>query len=122
MDHRARLKTVEQYLGAKRFDAALFTHSANVRYLCGFTGSSGVLALAQDEWGFFTDGRYTEQAKAEVVGARVRAKAKAPVLQATEWLRTRFQRPRQARIALEADNITLATQARVRSEQENFRG
>jgi Xaa-Pro aminopeptidase len=117
MDHRARLKTIEQYLSANRLDAVLITHLANIRYLCGFTGSSGVLGFAHGEWAFFTDGRYTEQAKSEVVGARMRAKAKAPILQAAEWLAKRFRPAKQsARVAVEAENITLATQSRIKSE------
>lgn len=117
MDHAARLSSVEKYLDASHLDAALVTHLANVRYLCGFAGSSGVLAFAQGEWAFFTDGRYTEQARSEVTGARVRVSAKAPIMHAAQWLASRFKRSKQVlRIAIEAEHITLATESRIRSE------
>lgn len=123
MNHRARLKAVEQYLAANRFNAALISHLANVRYLCGFTGSSGVLAFARGEWVFFTDGRYTEQAKSEVVGAKILVKAKAPIVCAAQWLTTRLRRGRQAaRIAIEAENVTLAARSRIESELNSVLG
>ena len=42
--------------------------SPDVRYLTGFTGSSGAVALAGGRAALFTDGRYTTQAKAEAAG------------------------------------------------------
>ncbi len=48
-------------------DGLLVTTLVNVRYLTGFTGSNGVLILAADGAGtFLTDGRYRDQATAEV--------------------------------------------------------
>ena len=52
-------------------DALLVAHPADVRYLCGFTGSSGVLILHRGRAKLYTDGRYTAQAAAEAVGTRV---------------------------------------------------
>lgn len=81
MDYRGRQRRVAQVLDARRLDALLVTHLPNVRYLCGFTGSAGVLLVANGRFTFFTDGRYREQARAEVQGARV-AVPKGPVLDA----------------------------------------
>jgi len=76
-----------------------------------------VLAFAHGDWGFFTDGRYTEQAKSEVVGARIRVRAKAPIVQAAQWLATRLRHAKTAaRVAIESDYVTLATQSRIKSE------
>jgi Xaa-Pro aminopeptidase len=47
-------------------DAFLITRLPNVRYLTGFSGSNGQLLLSADGGVFFTDGRYTEQARHEV--------------------------------------------------------
>jgi Xaa-Pro aminopeptidase len=47
-------------------DALLVSNPPNVRYLTGFTGSSGILALTDTERVLFTDFRYREQAEAEV--------------------------------------------------------
>jgi Xaa-Pro aminopeptidase len=72
MDYRNRQQRLLQSPEGAKCDAFLATHLPNVRYLCGFSGSSGVLVLAASGSVFFTDGRYTEQARAEVVGARVK--------------------------------------------------
>ena len=58
-------------LAGCRLDAAVFCARENLRYLCGFTGSDGVLLLAGDRVQFFTDSRYTTQARGQVVAGRV---------------------------------------------------
>jgi Xaa-Pro aminopeptidase len=67
-------------------DALLVTHPADVRYLCGFTGSSGALALVGGRAVLFTDGRYTSQAKAEAPGTRVVIAKKPAMIAACEWV------------------------------------
>lgn len=52
-------------------NALLVTHLPDLRYLTGFTGSSGVLVLHGGKGILYTDGRYTVQAKAEAVGTKV---------------------------------------------------
>ena len=52
-------------------DALLITHLPDLRYLSGFTGSSGVLVLHRGRATLYTDGRYTVQAKAEATGTKV---------------------------------------------------
>jgi len=81
MDYRGRQRRVAQALAARRLDALLVTHLPNVRYLCGFTGSAGVLLMANGRSTLFTDGRYREQAETEVRDARV-VVPKGPVLEA----------------------------------------
>jgi Xaa-Pro aminopeptidase len=49
----------------------LITNLADVRYLCGFTGSNAALLLVGGRATLFTDGRYTTQAHAEVDGAKI---------------------------------------------------
>lgn len=51
---------------AARCDALLITGIENIRYITGFTGSSGVLLMTDNGGIFFTDSRYTEQALKEV--------------------------------------------------------
>ena len=67
-------------------DALMVTHGPDVRYLSGFTGSSGAVALVGGRAALFTDGRYTAQAKAEAQGLRVVIDKRAPGVQAVEWL------------------------------------
>ncbi len=67
-------------------DGLLITHLADVRYLCGFTGSNAALALAGRKSVLFTDGRYTAQAHEEAAGTRVVIANKPAVREACAWL------------------------------------
>jgi len=51
--------------------ALVFCARENLRYLCGFTGSDGVLLLTAAHSLFLTDSRYTTQAQAQVSADRV---------------------------------------------------
>jgi len=52
-------------------DSFLVSHLPNIQYLCGFTGSAGLLLVGDSQATLFTDSRYTFQARQEVFGARV---------------------------------------------------
>lgn len=117
MDHLLRLRNLGQHFESARLDAVLITHLPNVRYLCGFTGSSGVLALARGKWAFFTDGRYTQQARAQVKGAEVHVGKLSALIDASRWLAGKLKRGTgKARIGIEADHATLAMRDRIGSE------
>src|SRR4029077_7333178 len=79
MDYFARQQRVQETLRSQRLDILLVTHLPNIRYLCGFTGSSGVLMITKDGSWFFTDGRYSEQAREEIKGAEVVVSKKSPL-------------------------------------------
>src|ERR1019366_6638941 len=83
MDYGSRKKKFQQTLDDhQHLDGFVVTHPANLRYLCGFTGSHGLLLFLSGPSGvnaavtgysklagrltFFTDGRYSEQAREEV--------------------------------------------------------
>ena len=68
------------------FPGLLVTHLPDVRYLCGFTGSSAALAITRRVARLFTDGRYTAQAAEEVSAARVEIVSSAPAVHAAQWL------------------------------------
>ena len=88
MDFRARKKRAAAAVAAAGVDGLLVTHLPDVRYLCGFTGSSAALVLARGGATLFTDGRYTAQAKAEAKGTRVVIAKKPAVAAACEWMET----------------------------------
>jgi Xaa-Pro aminopeptidase len=67
-------------------EGLLVTHLPDVRYLCGFTGSSAALVLMGARAVLFTDGRYTAQAKAESPGTRVVIAKKPAMIAACEWM------------------------------------
>ena len=117
MKYLSRLKRLAAQLEHDRLDAAFITQLANIRYLCGFTGSSGLLAFSPGGWELFTDGRYTEQAKRQVKGASVRVDALPPIAHAAKAIGSRFKRSRGVvRIAIERDYMTLSLRARLTSE------
>ncbi|MBI2678537.1 MAG: aminopeptidase P family protein [Candidatus Koribacter versatilis] len=117
MDYQARVhKLAERLRGKRGVDALLVTHLPNVRYLCGFTGSAGVLALADGgghsfatQAALFTDGRYTTQAREEVSGARVVVGKRNPLLEASAWLKQQ----RARRVGFEAEHMSFATQRHI---------
>ena len=64
----------------------LVTHLPDLRYLCGFTGSSAALAITRRTARLFTDGRYTTQAAEETKAARVQIVSNPPAIAAVQWL------------------------------------
>ena len=73
-------------VGAAGAEALLTTYGPDVRYLSGFTGSSGAVAVVGGRAVLFTDGRYATQAKAEAEGVRVVIDKRPPAVQAVEWM------------------------------------
>jgi len=113
MDHKGRQKKLQESLSSSRLDALLITHLPNIRYLCGFTGSSGVLLITQKTNVFFTDGRYTEQARAEVQGAKLRIGKGAPMSSAGAWLSANRRKLALKSVGIEADHLRVADQTRL---------
>ena len=112
---------MQDSLSVHRLDALLVTHPPNVRYLCGFTGSAGVLVVSGKKPAFFTDGRYTEQARAEVQGARIVIARKGPLAAAAAWLSANRSstQPKSrrgaspARLGIEGEHMTVAMRSRL---------
>jgi Xaa-Pro aminopeptidase len=112
MDFSRRLRTLSQSLGA--LDGLLVTYLPNIRYLCGFRGSAGTLLLMHDRAVFFTDGRYTEQAKSEVAGARIVITRRPPSLAAGEWMVRKAGRSSKRRwLGVEGEHFTVAARRRL---------
>ncbi len=65
---RERMARLRESLAA---DALLVSLPANILYLCGFSGSAGLLLVEAARSTLFTDSRYTFQSRQEVSGARV---------------------------------------------------
>src|SRR5271165_1095973 len=86
MDYLGRQKKFQQTLIDEELHGFVITHTANLRYLCGYTGSNGLLLFVAGRRMFFTDGRYTEQAREEVKGARVVIASGPLILEAAQVL------------------------------------
>ena len=107
MDYARRQSAIQIQVEKLRLDALLVTHLPNVRYLCGFTGSAGALSLGPGRQVFFTDGRYSAQARAEVAGARVVISNGSPLLAAAQFA----QKSKLRRMGIEAAHMTVASRA-----------
>jgi Xaa-Pro aminopeptidase len=68
----ARLTSIRQALASQRLDAALIGAMTNIRYLTGFTGSTGYLVVNHHDATLYVDGRYTEQASEQFAGGSVK--------------------------------------------------
>lgn len=66
MTYSHRRQKAVNLLSDLGLDALILFQPENLRYLCGFSGSSGVLLLTPDQLVFLTDSRYTTQSHEEV--------------------------------------------------------
>ena len=95
MSLNARKRKAADAARAAGVDALLVTNLPDVRWLCGFTGSSAALVIPCPSRKtsrkarhavLFTDGRYIAQAHAEAVGSQVVIATKPPLTEACEWI------------------------------------
>src|ERR1700730_1811662 len=114
MDYKARQRRLQESLQPNRLDALLVTHLPNIRYLCGFSGSAGVLFMSDKKSVFFTDGRYRTQARAEVQGCKVVVSKKGALVACADWLRANRSPSRmRRRIGIESEHFTIAERSRL---------
>jgi Xaa-Pro aminopeptidase len=88
MTNTVRLRALTSELKRRSIPALLVTNLPDIRYLTGFTGSNAalvVLAGNRASARLFTDGRYTAQAKQEVLGATIRIAAKSALAEACAY-------------------------------------
>jgi Xaa-Pro aminopeptidase len=106
MNYISRQKQLAALLRRGGFDALLVTHLPNILYLCGFTGSAGVLLFQVSDRGhkaaFYTDGRYDQQAHHEVKGAKVVVGKKGAFAQACEGA----QKAKVRTLGFEAEHLS----------------
>lgn len=105
MNHLSRQKAFQKTIEGEELDGFIVTHPANLRYLCGYSGSNGLLLFLGGRRVFFTDGRYTQQAREEVRGARV-VIAKAQLLDAAGTI---IGDRKRVTIGFEGDRTSVAT-------------
>jgi Xaa-Pro aminopeptidase len=108
MDFLARQQQLRNQLPANRVDALLISHLPDIRYLCGFTGSAGLLLVDETRSFFFTDVRYDTQSREEVKGAKVVIARKAVLSALAESLGRRKKRRKGWTIAIESEHLTVA--------------
>jgi Xaa-Pro aminopeptidase len=105
-----RIHNLRALLPERQCDSALITSPDNLRYLCGFTGSTGALLVDGDQALFAADSRYTQQAASECPDAEIAAiESLSP-----EEVGKVAARLHSRRIGLEADVLTHASYAAFR--------
>lgn len=107
MNYETRQKRLRESLAEQGADSLYVTNLTNIRYLCGFTGSSGSLLVGQSGSWFLTDGRYRTQSADEIVGAEIEVyrfttETAAAVRKAAKSLGTK-------RVGFEKDHTTVAS-------------
>ena len=113
MDFHARQQRLREHLATTRLDALLVSHLPNIRYLCGFTGSAGLLLVADERSVFFTDVRYDTQAHEEVKSAKVVIARKPSLAAVGEFLAKRRKRGHGLILGIESEHFTVAEKKRL---------
>ena len=111
MDHLRRLGALRRKITRSGLSGLLVTHLPDVRYLCGFTGSSAALVVSRRAARMFTDGRYTTQALEQVQGAKVEIVSGSPAVAAVQWLAAQ---PGVESAGFDASRTTVAELARLK--------
>lgn len=116
MDVADRAVRLRARLDEAGCDALLVTDLTNVRYLTGFTGSAALLLVTHGDLVFVTDGRYRDQAAAQLAAAGVAARVE--IGRTRDEQRGLLAGPAGgvARLGLEADAVTWAQQLRFATE------
>ncbi|WP_307891981.1 M24 family metallopeptidase [Bacillus swezeyi] len=66
-----KLNKLRELFSGLGIEGLLVTSSINLRYITGFTGSSGLAVISEDKAVFITDFRYMEQAKKQASGFEI---------------------------------------------------
>lgn len=106
-----RIPRLQEALADAGVDFLLVTNLTNVRYLSGFTGSAGRLLVSDAGVVLLTDGRYGEQAEAQLAGAGVVADLEvAGDAGQRAALEARLKAGAGRRLGLESTSVTWAAQ------------
>lgn len=106
LDNRASL--LRALLDEEKLDALVLIKPENLYYFCGFTGSSGVLIVTDQERVFLTDSRYSAQAQQEV-SAEVRIEYAVQ----SDGILAALNARSLCRVGYEADYLTCAALERL---------
>lgn len=105
-----RLRNIRDRLSSWEADALLITTPENIRYISGFTGSSGAIIITQRHAFFLTDSRYAVQSKYEVSGLQIRIYKKQ-----VEEIVSLINKLKLKRIGFEGTGLTYEMYRRLKS-------
>jgi Xaa-Pro aminopeptidase len=117
-----RISLLQKLLRQEGLSAMIVSGLNNIRYLCGYTGSNGMMIVTRSHATFYTDFRYQEQMKQEVRGCKKKVLerdlyASFPV----EDLRQFIAGTRVPRLGIEEGNLTLARFRLLRRQLKGFK-
>ncbi len=114
----ARRSALLGLLEQQGLDGLIVTHLPNVRYVTGFTGSSGLALVLRAETIFISDFRYRTQAESEVGDV-----ARIEITPADRWERVRSLLGEYAgvdTVGFEAQTVTVDEAARLQDSSARF--
>lgn len=106
MSHASRQARMGDVLGEEGLDALIVTDLVNVRYLCGFIGSNGVLVVTPSSRVLLTDSRYTAAARTQVNDTEV-------VIAGRDLMDRLAEVVPGGRVGIEAEHMTVARRDRM---------
>ncbi len=105
-----RAERLRGALAGAQVDALLVTDLTNITYLTGFTGSAALLLVTEAGLTFVTDGRYGEQAEAQLGAAGVEAEIEVSSTEQRRIVAAAVDAASVTRLGLEADAVTWSQQ------------
>ncbi|MGH9268887.1 MAG: M24 family metallopeptidase, partial [Acidimicrobiales bacterium] len=118
MDYAGRLARLHARLQGEGLDALYVTNLVNVKYLCGFTGSNGVLLVGGSGARFITDGRYRTQSAEEVAPEVAEVIVYGLPEERQARLRAGVTDFGASQVGFEAEHLTVAALERLQKELE----
>jgi Xaa-Pro aminopeptidase len=98
-----RIERLRGLMRREKLDGFVVVNLPNIRYLCGYTGSNGLMLVTRHDAWFYTDFRYKEQIRTEVKGCRKHVLTRDPLSHPRpEWGKS-FRR-----LGVEKNHVTLA--------------
>ncbi|MCH8027019.1 MAG: aminopeptidase P family protein [candidate division Zixibacteria bacterium] len=103
----SRISALRKKIKSENLDGLVVNHLDHIRYLSGFSGSSGLLIVMQNAAHFLTDSRYTIQAARQVKGAKVYTVKSEPIssLNGFKWLQHK-----NLKLGIDSEHLSVAKQ------------
>ena len=109
----SRISALRKEIKSENLDGLVVNHLDHIRYLSGFTGSSGLLIVMQNTAHFFTDSRYSIQAARQVKGAKVQIVPSEPIgsLNGLKWLQHK-----NLKLGIDSEHLSVAKQTLIQKK------
>nr|MBN2277134.1 aminopeptidase P family protein [candidate division Zixibacteria bacterium] len=109
-----RIKKFQQFMKKENLDGFVINRMVNIRYLCGFSGDTGLLVILTGQAFLLCDSRFYTMARKEVKGARVYLTKSLPLNELKDM--DRFQ-IKNYRFGYESDYLSCS---QLKTLQENL--